>query len=276
MSIYYRTLLNANPIISIVNYAISQGWTIPSTSTIAAMNTYINSLQTSGLWERYDIFYNFGYNNASLYNFSTINWKSPGLFNITYNGSFLSSNYDAQGLLGTYDGSYVGMKFNTGFIPATHSVNYQLNNANLTSISAVGSPINFSYNAAYYNSTIIRARWVALSKAGSAAGDYYGINNSNYNNQPGDLATGFSRTFDIMCRTNSSQIFTYNDIFGNNTFPSPSTSLATDQIGLVTTNINTAGNITSLSLFGAGSSMDNTDFTILNTITSTFRTSIGL
>lgn len=168
MSTRYRTLIGIgnNPTNDIVSYAISQGWTIPSTSTINAMNTFITSLQASGIWDKYDIFYNFRYNDSSLANFSRINWKNPGSYTLSYSGgfSYVNEGYEA-GAIGTY--------LDTGFFPSVNGVNYQLYNANITFIQQAQSTIGFTNRAIINDISIPSGTQTIYGAIGRAIGGPY-------------------------------------------------------------------------------------------------------
>ena len=125
----YRTLMGddyGTYTKQIIKYANANGIIIPSSDIIDAMETFIGQLVANDLWNRFDIFYNFAYNNVNLKDFARINWKSPGDFTITYNGTV---DYGVDGYKGTYDSSYAGLKLNTGFVPSTHAVQYQPSNS---------------------------------------------------------------------------------------------------------------------------------------------------
>lgn len=61
----------------IFNRANEEGFTLPNWNTRVAINVLIKDMKANGYWQNLDAFYNFNYNDASLANFSLINWKNP-------------------------------------------------------------------------------------------------------------------------------------------------------------------------------------------------------
>lgn len=119
----YSTELQA-----IINRANTEGFALPSAATLTIMDTLISAIKTAGVWNKLDRFFNFAYNNASLTNFSRIDWKNPSTSALaTVNGGV---TYLVSGFKGNAIDGYV----DTGFMPSTHGVNYTLNNASRTAV----------------------------------------------------------------------------------------------------------------------------------------------
>ena len=70
---------------AILDYATSQGYTLPNTANQTAQNNLLRSMKADGSWSNYTIFYNFTTNGDR--NFAKINWKNPGTFNCVENGA---------------------------------------------------------------------------------------------------------------------------------------------------------------------------------------------
>ena len=107
---------------AILDRADLEGYTKPSSLVQSEMDTLILAQQASGIWDKEDVFFNFAYNDATLQDFSRIDWKSPtGTLGTLFGGI----SYGIQGFAG--DG--VNGKFDTGFTPSTDGVNYTLDDA---------------------------------------------------------------------------------------------------------------------------------------------------
>jgi hypothetical protein len=107
---------------AILNYATSQGYTLPSASGQTLQNNMVISLKSAGIWNDLDILYVFATDGNS--GFSLINWKSPSNFYPTQSGTptFTSKQgWNASAGSGQY--------LNTGFVPSTNGTGYTLNNA---------------------------------------------------------------------------------------------------------------------------------------------------
>ncbi len=107
---------------AILDRADLEGFTKPSSLVQSEMNTLILAKKASGIWDKGDVFFNFAYNDATLQDFSRIDWKNP---TGTLGALFGGISYGIQGFVG--DG--VNGKFDTGFTPSTDGVNYTLDDA---------------------------------------------------------------------------------------------------------------------------------------------------
>lgn len=63
---------------AILDYATSQGYTLPSSAQQSVQNTLLVALKDYGIWDNLDVFYNFFTDGD--HNFAKINWKAPGTF----------------------------------------------------------------------------------------------------------------------------------------------------------------------------------------------------
>jgi hypothetical protein len=273
MSLYYRGLLisryTGNDYVNlIISYANSQGWNIPSSGTITAMVTLVDSMLSSGIWDKLDIFYMFGYNSTSLKNFSRINWKSPGNFNITYPTG--NCDYDITGFYkgddGTNDDVY---GLDTNFISQTNGVNYTQDNASIGFYGYnTGTVIINSFVLLVDNSSSLEVRLVFGPKT-SQYTPFYSINGGSY-----PVAFLQSNTLKTMNRTSSSSSSYYNSGVFVETNADTSVSLSNTSMLLLRNTGNTKFNYSSL--FWMGSSLDATENSNINTYVNTFRTSVGL
>ena len=105
---------------AILNYAYSQGYTLPDARTQGIQNAFYRTLESQGFIANMDIFYVFFNNDASLEQFSKINWITPSANTITTSGT---TNYGISGF--TFDG--VSQYLDTNFIPSVNGIKYTLN-----------------------------------------------------------------------------------------------------------------------------------------------------
>jgi hypothetical protein len=105
---------------AILNYATSQGYTLPSASGQTLQNDLVVSLKSAGIWNDLDIFYVFATDGDS--DFSRINWKNPSSFEVVETGTVTFNTN--QGWNAT-SGGYLA----TNFTPSTQSTAYTVNDA---------------------------------------------------------------------------------------------------------------------------------------------------
>jgi lysophospholipase L1-like esterase len=105
---------------AVLDYATSQGFTLPTAQQRRWENIRLIGLKSSGAWDETDALWNFG-TNGSL-GFASINWKNPGTFQITW-PSTQPYYIRKQGVQGDGTATIYGR---TGFIPTTHGVNFTL------------------------------------------------------------------------------------------------------------------------------------------------------
>ena len=66
---------------AVLDYATTQGYTLPSASQQALQNQLVLDLKSGGIWSKLDIFYTFATDGDS--DFATLNWKAPSNYQIT-------------------------------------------------------------------------------------------------------------------------------------------------------------------------------------------------
>lgn len=126
MSRYYRTVIDNSAIVyevelqAVFTYAVSNGISIPNSIIRNRLNQMMISMKSSGFWANIDSFFNFCYNDTSLYQFSRIDWKR-----LVIGDSFGSYSFVATGFAGNGIDAYFDTKFN----PTLHGVHYTLTNA---------------------------------------------------------------------------------------------------------------------------------------------------
>lgn len=106
---------------AILDYATSQGYTLPSLEQQALQNQLVKNLKQAGIWSELDVLYVFATDGDE--DFACINWISPGDFTCTrHDNPVFTSNEGFKG-----DG--VGAYLDTGWAPDTHGVKYTQANA---------------------------------------------------------------------------------------------------------------------------------------------------
>lgn len=103
---------------AILDYAIAQGYTIPSSSQQDLQNQLVVDLKNAGVWSDLDLFYVFATDGDS--DFASINWKDPNNFECTeVNSPTFTTNV---GFSSDGSSSYL----NTNWNVSTDSSNFQL------------------------------------------------------------------------------------------------------------------------------------------------------
>lgn len=101
---------------AVLDYATTQGYTLPSASQKLLQEQLIKDLKTAGIWSKLDIFYVFATDGDS--DFASINWKDPNNHEITeVNSPTFTTNV---GFIGDGVSAYL----NCNFDPSTDRVNY--------------------------------------------------------------------------------------------------------------------------------------------------------
>jgi hypothetical protein len=129
----------------VINRAYAEGFTLPSTSTLAYCDTLITEMKNDGVWNLSDVYLNFAYNDTNLSGFSRINWKNPygalGLATVFGTITLTTQGFSNDGTTYNY--------INTNFNPANIQANYTLNNAGR--LFVIASDLTFIVSR-YYDS----------------------------------------------------------------------------------------------------------------------------
>lgn len=93
MSLRYRNILHSlskylPETQAIINRAVLEGFTLPSSATLTYINTLIAVMKVDGYWAKRDLILNFAYNDENCREFSMINWKNPSGNLATENNSY--------------------------------------------------------------------------------------------------------------------------------------------------------------------------------------------
>jgi hypothetical protein len=133
MSLRYRNILHSlkkylPETQAVIDRAVLEGFTLPSTATLSYINTLISVMIADGYWAKRDLILNFAYNDLNCEDFSRINWKNPTGDLALKVGVPI---YQIDGWKGT--GSTLDF-INTQYNLLSSSVQYTLNNASREAI----------------------------------------------------------------------------------------------------------------------------------------------
>lgn len=104
---------------AVLNYATTQGYTLPSDSQKTLQNQLVLGLKSAGIWSKLDTFANFATDGDS--NYALIDWKRLTQYTAVNSPTFTTN----QGFKGNGISSYIDTNFNA----VTQGVNYTQNNA---------------------------------------------------------------------------------------------------------------------------------------------------
>ncbi len=202
---------------AILDYATSQGYTLPSDSQKLLQNQLVVDLKASGIWSKLDTFANFATDGNS--NFALIDWKRLTQYTAV-NSPIFTPN---QGFTGG------GTRYiDTNYNPSTQAVNYQLNNASLGTYirTAPVSPIG---SKSVFGTTEVNG--IVLMPQFNSTTAFLRFNASSWNTIPSINQVG---TW-ILTRPNSSNLIVYKDGLA---FPTTriSTSISSNNIFILRRN----------------------------------------
>jgi hypothetical protein len=146
----------------LLNYATTQGYTLPSSDQKAKQNALIIALKSNGIWDSLDVFYCFANNGSK--EFATLNWKDPSTFQCAMvNSPVFTSNvgFKSTGPTQYLDTQYIpnngtnytlaDASFGTYIVEATAQFNWDCGtrDASASSISYM-----FAMSGTAYNGTL--------------------------------------------------------------------------------------------------------------------------
>jgi hypothetical protein len=104
---------------AVLDYATTQGYTLPSASQQAKQNKLLVDLKNAGVWSKLDTFAVFATDGSS--DFALIDWKRLSQYTAVNSPTFTSN----QGFKGDGSSAYINSNYN----PVTSAVNYSLDDA---------------------------------------------------------------------------------------------------------------------------------------------------
>lgn len=249
---YYGTYPFTIELSSILNRANSLGYTIPTFSTLRAMDVHIRNMKTFGVWDKLDVYFEFAYNNTGLANFSLINWKKPESNLAVPSGAL---NYTTAGWVGNGTSTYLDTNFN----PTVGTNNYVLNSAcRFFTVSAItGTAVNLDGTIGSVNNA-----W------GSGASQLR-INGGGNSPSPLIAGVGFraiARDSSTACRIHVKNVIT----------PVTATSSSLLNANQLLFRSNTVYSNDSISNYAMSSSLSDTELQNVRTSYNTYLTSVGL
>lgn len=172
---------------AILDYAIANSYDIPYEGMITAMDALIGNMIAIGIWDKFDVFYNFAYNGLSIVDFAGINWKNPGTAQITHPAGSVYLHP------GGFQGEGTSKYLDTNFIPSVDGLNYSLNDASRGMVVYLPATLGSFYDGgSSLNNCLVRTSSPANR-----------INSANSLNVAIDLGgTGLK----VICRANSSNL----------------------------------------------------------------------
>lgn len=162
---------------SILDYATTQGYTLPSASQQLLQNQLVVDLKDAGVWSKLDTFAVFATDGNS--DFALIDWKRLMQYTAVNSPTFTTNS----GFSGNGTSAYIDTNFN----PATSGVNYILNNASRIMFgdfpfdqayieSAAGGTENLTRNIASSNRQRINQGSASLSTGLPPSSNWTGNN----------------------------------------------------------------------------------------------------
>ena len=218
---------------AVLNYAITQGYTLPSASQRILQNQLIIDLKAAGIWSKLDTFAVFATDGNS--DFALIDWKR-----LTQYTAFNSPTFTTNGgFTGNGTSSYIS----TNFIPSTQGINYTQNNASRI-VWISGTSMHIDGFASFTN---------AMLRQSTAN---HRINSSNLLNSAADLSADGWKSINRTSSTNVElfQATTQNSRTQTSTvYPSTAQWVLRNQSNYSTNNVK---------LYGMGASLvsENTNF----------------
>lgn len=108
---------------AVLNRATALNYALPTAPQQIIQNNLVLALKAGGIWTELDVLYIFANDATNGFNFGSLNWKNPNLYQSNPNNPItFTAN---QGFTGQGVGSFIDTNFN----PFLNGVKYQQNNA---------------------------------------------------------------------------------------------------------------------------------------------------
>jgi len=167
---------------AVLDYATTQGYTLPSSSQQALQNQLVVDLKDAGVWSKLDLLYVFATDGDS--DFASINWLDPNNYEIT---KVSSPTFTTDvGFTGNGSSSYLNPSYNQG----TDGVNWSNPNGSFGVWVDTAATINKHSYVGYVqtNSTLRRGgikdiNTLALSVSGDVNDTFMHININSTNSE---------------------------------------------------------------------------------------------
>jgi hypothetical protein len=223
---------------AVLNYATTQGYTLPSAGQQILQNQLVLDLKTGGIWNKLDTFGVFATDGDS--DFALIDWIRLSDYTAVNSPTFTTN----QGFAGDGVSAYIDTNFN----PATSGVNYTLNDA-----SRYFFPHAFSGQSRMDGTTSIGQNSMAMIS----------VTSQRINSGANNLAIAFDYTAVIdpksIHRTSSLSVDLFNGTVGT-TGVQTSTSILNSNQFILRSGTTHASHTVSAYAMGASLVAENTDF----------------
>lgn len=235
----------------LIGRGIQAGTTLPSDLTLQALDIFIETLKSVGVWDKLDAIYNFAYNNINTAVFSRLNLKST-----LYPLSTTNMSYGINGYL--VNGTGVNSGFLSGYQPGVSNIQFQ--------------PDDHSRVYILYQSVS-----GAQIDSNSINGANFAIYNDNVNTHRDLASTNLPQSVDLsgtglksMVRSNSNTVTLYNQSSGTTLLQVRNANTGTSQQRFPFT----GGLGMGFACFGA--SLTQTDINTIRNAYNTYLSAIGL
>jgi hypothetical protein len=226
---------------AVLDYATTQGYTLPSSGQQALQNQLVLDLKTAGVWSKLDTFGVFATDGDS--DFALIDWIKLSDYTAVNSPTFTTN----EGFKGNATSSYI----NTNFNPATQGVNFANDNAGISFYVKIAQTLGLETSGEPNSAIRLRNSNSGLQRLNAGSNAPANINMSGtgvltwnknsisnwtfYNN----LTQSFNGSFVNVVRPNNNLlIFSFN---GTTTFSNPQISIVAmgSSLDAENTNLNT-------------------------------------
>jgi hypothetical protein len=240
---------------AILNYATSQGYTLPSMSGQTIQNQLVVSFKSAGIWNDLDIFYVFATDGDE--NFAKINWKNPSVFTIIENGSV---NFTTNIGFKTAAANVANF-FSTQYSTQTNKTGYTLTDACRFTWDYDGTGTGV-YDGAFGGP---RESFNGLNDSGQRIQQ----DNTNLPSAYNNIGVGLK----LIQRTSSSNVNMYNNSATPTSFVRNNTGLIAGAQLIFKRGDNSSPGTYRLSLYGLGASLSGKETNLYNSV-NTYMSSI--
>jgi len=239
---------------AILDYATTQGYTLPSSSQQTLQNSIVSSLKSAGIWNDLDLFYVMATDGDSEY--SRLNWKNPSSYRL--NNADGSTNMTFETNKGWRPTTRLNVNnFTTNYNPAINATGFTRDDA-----SRFVWDYDFRSGTGVYDGNAFNYQNTML------------VNNStnHHINNISNLPSAFNNTgvgFKMIQRTSSTNVNMYNNSSTPTSFTSASDPVYSAGAGgqrIWRAGAGQGENL--LSFYGLGASLSGKESSLFNTITT--------
>lgn len=236
---------------AILNYATSQGYTLPSASGQTLQNQLVVDLKTAGIWNDLDIFYVFATDGDE--DFAKLDWKGLSTYNLTKNGA-------------------ISFFTNVGFQPDTFNIANYLNTNFIWNLNGTAYTLNDACRFVWdYDATATGS--VYDGQLNGPRNTFNGLVSlgQRINSDTADLPTTFDNTgtgLKIIQRTSSSNVNMYNNTSTPTSFTQASSSTTANEPQTIFRRGGSGTSRNILSVYGMGASLSGMENDLLTSVSN--------